>query len=112
MDDVRAVMDAANCERAALFGISEGGPMSLLFAATYPERASALVLYGSHARHPTLSADNIQQHFELIEILWGTGEYSIRSFAPSRQETRPLSAALRAGSDWARLLPRQYRSSK
>ena len=71
MDDVRAVMDAANCERAALFGISEGGPMSLLFAATYPERASAFVLYGSHARHPTLSADNIQQHFELIERLWG-----------------------------------------
>jgi pimeloyl-ACP methyl ester carboxylesterase len=39
MDDVRAVMDAASCERAALFGVSEGGPMSLLFAATYPERA-------------------------------------------------------------------------
>jgi pimeloyl-ACP methyl ester carboxylesterase len=44
MDDVRAVMDAAHCKRAALFGISEGGPMSLLFAATYPERARALVL--------------------------------------------------------------------
>jgi pimeloyl-ACP methyl ester carboxylesterase len=46
MDDVRAVMDAAHCERAALFGISEGGSMSLLFAATYPERTRALVLYG------------------------------------------------------------------
>jgi pimeloyl-ACP methyl ester carboxylesterase len=45
MDDVRAVMDAAYCERAALFGISGGGPMSLLFAATYPERARTLVLY-------------------------------------------------------------------
>ena len=38
MDDVRAVMDAAGSERAALFGLSEGGPMSILFAATYPER--------------------------------------------------------------------------
>src|SRR5207247_3765819 len=50
MDDVRAVMDAAGSERAALLGVSEGGPMSLLFAATYPERTSALVLYGSYAR--------------------------------------------------------------
>ena len=50
MDDVRAVMDAAGSERAALFGISEGGPMSVLFAATYPERTLALVLYGTIAR--------------------------------------------------------------
>jgi len=50
MDDVRAVMDAAGSERAALVGISEGVPMSLLFAATYPERAWALVLYGGYAR--------------------------------------------------------------
>ena len=40
MDDLRAVMDAAGCERAALFGVSEGGPMSALFAATYPDRVS------------------------------------------------------------------------
>ena len=45
-----AVMDAVGSERAALFGISEGGPMSLLFAATYPERTTALVIYGSYAR--------------------------------------------------------------
>jgi pimeloyl-ACP methyl ester carboxylesterase/class 3 adenylate cyclase len=50
VDDVRAVMDAAGSERAALFGISEGGPMSVLFAATHPERASALVLYGAMGR--------------------------------------------------------------
>ena len=50
MDDVRAVMDAASCERAAVVGISEGGPMALLFAATYPERVSALVLWGTFAR--------------------------------------------------------------
>src|SRR6059036_4167898 len=50
MGDVRAVMDAAGSERAALFGYSEGGPMSVLFAATYPERTRALVLYGSYAK--------------------------------------------------------------
>ena len=50
IDDLRAVMDAAGMEQAAVLGISEGGPLSALFAATYPERCSALVLYGSFAR--------------------------------------------------------------
>ena len=50
MDDVRAVMDAVSSQRAVLFGVSEGGSMSVLFAATYPERASALVLYGAIAK--------------------------------------------------------------
>ena len=49
-DDIRAVMDAAGSERAALFGASEGTPMSVVFAASYPERVSALVLYGGMAR--------------------------------------------------------------
>ena len=50
MDDVRAVMDAAGAQRAAVVGVSEGVPMSILFAATYPERAGALCLYGGLAR--------------------------------------------------------------
>jgi pimeloyl-ACP methyl ester carboxylesterase len=50
MDDVRAVMQAAGSERAALFGISEGGALSALFAATHPERVRALVVYGTFAR--------------------------------------------------------------
>jgi len=50
MDDVRAVMDAVGSDRAALIGFSEGGPMSILFAATYPQRTVALVLYGTTAR--------------------------------------------------------------
>jgi pimeloyl-ACP methyl ester carboxylesterase len=50
MDDVRAVLDAVECERAALFGFSEGGLMSILFAATYPERITALALYGTFAK--------------------------------------------------------------
>jgi class 3 adenylate cyclase len=84
MDDVRAVMDAAGSDRAALFGVSEGGPMSLLFAATYPERATALVLYGSYARHPALT---VQSHLEarlaLINRAWGSGEYMQQFFTPS-----------------------------
>jgi pimeloyl-ACP methyl ester carboxylesterase len=50
MDDVRAVMDAASSEQAALFGYSEGGPMCALFAATYPARTTALIMGGSYAR--------------------------------------------------------------
>jgi len=50
MDDVRAVLDAIGSKRAALFGYSEGGPMCALFAATYPERTSALIMVGSYAR--------------------------------------------------------------
>lgn len=48
MDDVRAVMDAAGSKRAALFGVSEGGPMCALFAATYPERTAALMMFGAY----------------------------------------------------------------
>ena len=44
MDDVRAVMDAVGSRRAALFGMSERGPMSIVFSATYPQRTSALTL--------------------------------------------------------------------
>src|SRR5262245_4423001 len=50
MDDVRAVMDAVGSQRAALLGVSEGGPMNILFAATHPERTTALVLIGSFPR--------------------------------------------------------------
>lgn len=50
MDDVRAVMDSAGSDEAALFGYSEGGPLSILFSATYPDRTRALVLYGSYAK--------------------------------------------------------------
>jgi class 3 adenylate cyclase len=50
MDDLRCVLDTVESERAALLGVSEGGPMSLLFAASFPERVSSLVLYGTYAR--------------------------------------------------------------
>lgn len=57
MDDVRAVMDAVGSERAALYGYSEGGPMCCLFAATYPQRVSALVLYASYAKRRDPDSD-------------------------------------------------------
>jgi len=67
MDDVRAVMDAAGSERTALFGLSEGGPMSVLLTATYPERVSHLVLYGSYARRASAELDNGQALIDFIE---------------------------------------------
>lgn len=80
MDDVRAVMDAVGSQRAALFGVSEGGPMSLLFAATYPLRISALVLYGCYARrswapdHPWgHTEEEWRAMIDTIEERWGQG---------------------------------------
>lgn len=81
MDDIRAVMDAAGSERAALFGISEGGPMSMLFAATYPERTTGLIFYGSFARHPP-PKPNPEYHHDLVHRMWGTGEYCLRHMNP------------------------------
>jgi class 3 adenylate cyclase len=90
MDDVRAVMDAAGAERAALFGLSEGGPMCLTFAATYPSRTSALLLYGTFARmvrapdYPIgLPAEMLEQFLERVAGSWGTGSISADYFAPS-----------------------------
>ena len=87
MDDVRAVMDAVGSQRAALFGISEGGPMSILFAATYPERTRALVMYGTYAHFPTwvLPPDQLREFIEVVERDWGTGE-TARFFAPSKAD--------------------------
>jgi pimeloyl-ACP methyl ester carboxylesterase/DNA-binding CsgD family transcriptional regulator len=83
MDDVRAVMDAAGSRRAVLLGASEGGPMSLLFAATYPERTRALILYGAYAHFHTwvMDKDALEQFIQGIENGWGTGA-SAQRFAP------------------------------
>ncbi|HWP44520.1 MAG TPA: alpha/beta fold hydrolase, partial [Blastocatellia bacterium] len=89
MDDVRAVMDAVGCEKAALVGVSEGGPMCSLFAATYPEKTSALVMIGTYAKRiwdpqypwaPT--AEQRQAFLEEIERNWG-GPVGIEERAPS-----------------------------
>jgi class 3 adenylate cyclase len=80
MDDLRAVMDAAKMQRAAVLGISEGGSLSMLFAGTYPDRCTALVLFGAYARsNPTA----VEAFLKYIEEAWGSGRL-ISVFAPSR----------------------------
>jgi pimeloyl-ACP methyl ester carboxylesterase len=89
MDDVRAVMDAVGSQQAALLGISEGGAMSMLFAATYPERTRALILYGSYARRiqgpdydlgPTV--EEWDRSIDDLERQWG-GPVALEMLAPS-----------------------------
>jgi pimeloyl-ACP methyl ester carboxylesterase/DNA-binding CsgD family transcriptional regulator len=90
MDDVRAVMDAAGSERAALFGISEGGVMCSLFAATYPERTSALIINGSYPSrllrpgYPWgIPADKFEARIASIPDAWGKGG-GMEAYAPSQ----------------------------
>ncbi len=78
MEDVHAVMDAVGSERAALVGVSEGGPMCSLFAATYPERTTALVMIGSYAKriweedYPWgVSKEDREKFFEMMQRDWG-----------------------------------------
>ena len=91
MHDVQAILDAVGSERAALFGVSEGGPMSLLYAATYPARTSALVLYGSYAKRSWApdfpfgwKDEQWGRLFENFERHWGTPQsMAVTMFAPS-----------------------------
>lgn len=89
MDDVRAVMDAAGFERAALLGVSEGGAMSVLFAATFPERTRALVLCGTFPRFVATSDHAsgippaiIERMLARMQRHWGDGS-DLKDFAPS-----------------------------
>jgi DNA-binding winged helix-turn-helix (wHTH) protein/pimeloyl-ACP methyl ester carboxylesterase len=89
MDDVRAVLDAVGSRRAALIGVSEGGPMCSLFAATYPEKTLALVMIGTYAKrvraadYPWAPSPEERQHFfEEMRRDWG-GPVGIEERAPS-----------------------------
>jgi class 3 adenylate cyclase/alpha-beta hydrolase superfamily lysophospholipase len=104
MDDVRAVMDAAEIERAAVFGISEGGPMSTLLAATHPDRVSALVLYGTYARmikapdYPEgVTVAALEAWGERVKSEWGAA-VALDMWAPSAVGDRDFERC------WARLL--------
>jgi pimeloyl-ACP methyl ester carboxylesterase len=94
IDDVRAVMDAVGSERAAVFGESEGGPMSMLFAASHPERVSALVLYGAIVRWVDETFEGAHRPDDFHAIVehgvenWGEGEV-IAWFAPSARALGP-----------------------
>lgn len=89
MEDARAVLDRAGRERLAIFGTSEGGPTSALLAATYPERVSALVLYGTWARllkgpgYPAgISLEAFDRFIGAAKRDWG-GPVALRQWAPS-----------------------------
>jgi pimeloyl-ACP methyl ester carboxylesterase len=90
MDDVRAVMEAVGSDRAALFGASEGGPMCLLFAATYPERTLGLLLWGCFARYDWRRSfigrywggATVDDALDRLEREWGDGG-DLAAMAPS-----------------------------
>ncbi|WP_394746688.1 alpha/beta fold hydrolase [Spongiimicrobium salis] len=93
MDDIRAVMDAVNAEKAVLFGHSEGGSVSALFAATYPNRTISLITFGIFAKRvyapdypwaPTCAER--QKVYDCIEKNWGSGEMNLESLAPSKAD--------------------------
>lgn len=86
IDDVRAIMDAINSKRAALIGFSEGAAMSVLFATTYPERVSQMVLFGGLARVADLMPTNLtpevaQERLAAVVKGWGNGQFLSRVFA-------------------------------
>jgi pimeloyl-ACP methyl ester carboxylesterase/class 3 adenylate cyclase len=104
MDDVRAVMDHAGSERAALFGYSEGGAMCALFAATYPSRTTALIMHAAFARrtwapdHPWgRTRAQVEAHLELLRREWG-GPVAMDERAPS------MAQDARSRQWWARWL--------
>jgi len=86
MEDVQAVMDTVGMDHAAVLGISEGGCLATLFAATYPERCQALVLYGAFARFRSWfpTDESLETFFDYVDTKWGSGT-SLPRFAPSRQ---------------------------
>jgi pimeloyl-ACP methyl ester carboxylesterase/DNA-binding CsgD family transcriptional regulator len=97
-DDIRAVMDAAGCGRAALFGASEGAAMAIAFAAAHPQRTRALVLYGGYASFHdwVMDAKKLRSHLDALEAGWGTG-VTLSHLAPAR------SSEHRFAEWWARL---------
>ena len=108
MDDARAVMDATGSTRAVVLGHSEGGPMATLFAATYPERTVALILFGTSVcwngapdypwRDRYGTQEEMEAFFEERERRWGTkpyaAEYIAESFAPPLANDEPTIAWL------------------
>ena len=93
MEDLRTVLDTVGSKRPALFGVSEGGPMSILFAATYPERTRALVVSGSFARllrapdYPVgMPAEVLEGRIESYEAKWGTGDAMLDFFPPAMRQ--------------------------
>ena len=92
MDDVRAVLDAVGSKSAAILGVSEGGSLAALFAATHPERCRALVLYGAFAQFTDWisTKEKLEQVFH-TRRMWGTGG-NLPTYAPSRRNDEAFKA--------------------
>jgi len=109
MDDVRAVMDAAGSERAAIVGLSEGVAMSALFAATYPDRTWALVLAGGYAR--TLRAPDYPWGRTESEALQGIADAQVHAEAADYPEQLARSGAPVADDDEIAAIAQMFRHS-
>jgi len=83
MDDMRLLLERVDSEQTAVIGVSEGGPAAALFAATYPERTRALVLYGSYSSLPRESVEAGRKTMDDILSHWGDGERLAEVFVPS-----------------------------
>jgi class 3 adenylate cyclase len=83
VNDMRLLLDRAGSERAAIFGVSEGGPAAALFAATYPERTRALVIYGSYAAVPNAQSQESRHTMDDLLEHWGDGNRVAEVFVPS-----------------------------
>jgi pimeloyl-ACP methyl ester carboxylesterase len=112
MDDIRAVMDAAGSESAVVSGVSEGGPMALLFAATYPERVRALINYGSlprFVRGPNFPwrepKHEYLAEYEADVQVWGTEESAREWLGSQGLETTPEAVRDRARRDRLTISP-------
>jgi class 3 adenylate cyclase/pimeloyl-ACP methyl ester carboxylesterase len=95
-DDIRAVMDAAGIQQATLFGYSEGGPLSIVFAAMYPERVRALALYGSFSRmleapdyQAGMPPDLFDALIDQVKVNWGSGR-ALLPFLQGAPETEAI----------------------
>lgn len=109
MDDMRAVLDAVGSERAAFFGISEGGPLAVLFAATYPERTKALILCGAEVKEEKAedwpwgdTRAEFEESMATILDRWGDGSNYTKYYLPSAGQDERLN------DWWARLKMESY----
>ncbi len=93
MEDIKAVMDATNSKKAILFGHSEGGSVSALFSATYPNKVHALITFGIFAKrrysedYPWAPTDEERQKvYDMIENSWGSGQMNLETLVPSKAD--------------------------
>jgi pimeloyl-ACP methyl ester carboxylesterase/class 3 adenylate cyclase len=116
MDDLRAVLDAVGSERAAVLGFSEGGSLAMLFAASYPERVRALVLFGTFPRsfeapdfpEGRLLSERVNELIRIVDVEWGEGR-TLERISPSLVK-EPAAVEFMGRLERASLSPRAART--